>query len=183
MSKYDVNLYFKYVTIGNLQQLLWHISRLMTVENFSLLEDQFWIISIMLLKMIICIEWKFTEQLTCFYLSIFTWTFLTYFQSSNTSDTWNFWRVLLVLLHQKHLYQHLNNFELMHLWNLNNFCLAYFQESKDRIIQQLTKELEYRDRLCQQYRRQLFSLLETVEEQTESLSKNVELVVNNIKNL
>ncbi|KAK8464610.1 hypothetical protein PHAVU_010G032600 [Phaseolus vulgaris] len=56
-------------------------------------------------------------------------------------------------------------------------------ESKDRIIQQLTKELEYRDRLCQQYRRQLFSLLETVEEQTESLSKNVELVVNNIKNL
>lgn len=106
MSIYDVKLYISIcyyrispavfcVTLGDWWQ--WW--------TFSLL-DQFWITSKMLLKIIICIEWKFAEQLTYFYLSIFTWTFLTYFQSSNTSDTWNIWRILLIL-HQKHQYQHL----------------------------------------------------------------------------
>ncbi|KAK7350560.1 hypothetical protein VNO77_09308 [Canavalia gladiata] len=56
-------------------------------------------------------------------------------------------------------------------------------ESKDRKIQQLTQELEHRDRLCQRYRRLLLSLLETVEEETECLSRKVELVVNNVQQL
>ncbi|XP_027334104.1 protein FAR1-RELATED SEQUENCE 5-like isoform X2 [Abrus precatorius] len=56
-------------------------------------------------------------------------------------------------------------------------------ESKDRKILQLTKELEQRDRLCQQYRRLLLSLMETVEEQTECLSRKVEHVVNNVRQL
>lgn len=76
------------------------------------------------------------------------------------------------------------HFELMHLWNLNKkFVSIYFQESKDRIIQQLAKELEHQDRLCQHYRRQLFSLLETVDEQTKCLSTKVKLVVNTVKKL
>ncbi|XP_061349030.1 protein FAR1-RELATED SEQUENCE 5-like [Gastrolobium bilobum] len=56
-------------------------------------------------------------------------------------------------------------------------------DSKDRKIQQLTKELQHRDLQCQQYRRLLLSLLETVDEQTELLSRKVELVVNRVKQL
>ncbi|KAF1868342.1 hypothetical protein Lal_00008149 [Lupinus albus] len=56
-------------------------------------------------------------------------------------------------------------------------------ESKDRKIHQLEKELERRDQQCQQYRRLLLSLLETVDDQTEFFSGKVELIVNNVKQL
>ncbi|KAK7286720.1 hypothetical protein RJT34_21923 [Clitoria ternatea] len=73
-----------------------------------------------------------------------------------------------------------------HSHPLNVTCISSYDRmmvSKDRKIQQLTKELELRDRQCHEYRRMLLSLLETVEEQTECLSKKVELVVNNVRTL
>ncbi|KAG5042858.1 hypothetical protein AAZX31_03G082600 [Glycine max] len=73
--------------------------------------------------------------------------------------------------------------EHSHLLNASALPYNSLIESKDRIIQQLAKELEHQDRLCQHYRRQLFSLLETVDEQTKCLSTKVELVVNTVKKL
>ncbi|RDX63858.1 Protein FAR1-RELATED SEQUENCE 5, partial [Mucuna pruriens] len=74
--------------------------------------------------------------------------------------------------------------EHSHLLNASGSPLYNkMMESKDKIIQQLKKELDHRDRLCQQYRKLLFSLMETTKEQTECLSKKVELVVNNVKEL
>ncbi|XLU29720.1 hypothetical protein S245_065786, partial [Arachis hypogaea] len=56
-------------------------------------------------------------------------------------------------------------------------------ESKDKRIRQLTKELERRDQQCQQYRKLILSLLETVEEQNKFLSTKVEHVVQCVKQL
>ncbi|KAK7287288.1 hypothetical protein RIF29_00500 [Crotalaria pallida] len=56
-------------------------------------------------------------------------------------------------------------------------------EAKDRKIHQLTKELERRDQQCQQYRRLLLSLLETVDDQAEFFSGKVEHIVKNVKQL
>ncbi|RYQ87880.1 hypothetical protein Ahy_B09g095425 isoform B [Arachis hypogaea] len=59
----------------------------------------------------------------------------------------------------------------------------HVRESKDKRIRQLTKELERRDQQCQQYRKLILSLLETVEEQNKFLSTKVEHVVQCVKQL
>ncbi|XP_040992380.1 protein FAR1-RELATED SEQUENCE 7-like [Juglans microcarpa x Juglans regia] len=56
-------------------------------------------------------------------------------------------------------------------------------DSRERRIQELTMELQRQDRLCELYRELLLSFLENVEEQTELLSRKVEIVVNDVREL
>ncbi|KAF5446510.1 hypothetical protein F2P56_032133 [Juglans regia] len=56
-------------------------------------------------------------------------------------------------------------------------------DSRERRIQELTMELQRQDRLCELYRELLLSFLENVEEQTELLSRKVEVVVNDVREL
>ncbi|KAF7825898.1 protein FAR1-RELATED SEQUENCE 5-like [Senna tora] len=63
-------------------------------------------------------------------------------------------------------------------------CPSYVTlESKDKKIQDLTRELQHQDQLCQLYRQLLLSLLKNVEEQTEVLSGKIALVVSSVKQL
>ncbi|XP_044465497.1 protein FAR1-RELATED SEQUENCE 5 [Mangifera indica] len=52
---------------------------------------------------------------------------------------------------------------------------------KDKKIEELTQELEHQDQLCAAYREKLLSFINNVEEQTEELSSNIQVIVDNIR--
>ncbi|KAL6967914.1 hypothetical protein U1Q18_033720 [Sarracenia purpurea var. burkii] len=56
-------------------------------------------------------------------------------------------------------------------------------DSKDRRIQELIMELERQDELCDLYREQIITFLNSVEEQTDQLSTKIQEVVNNVRAL
>ncbi|XP_031248428.1 protein FAR1-RELATED SEQUENCE 5-like [Pistacia vera] len=52
---------------------------------------------------------------------------------------------------------------------------------KDKKIEELTRELERQDQLCAAYREKLLTFMNNVEEQTEELSSNIQVIVDNIR--
>lgn len=56
-------------------------------------------------------------------------------------------------------------------------------DHKDRKIQELTLELERQDKLCDLYREQIITFLQSVEEQTGLLSTKIEAAVNNVREM
>lgn len=54
-------------------------------------------------------------------------------------------------------------------------------DDKDKKIEELTKELQHQEELCETYRQRMFSLLSSVEEEADSLSMKVQVVVNNMR--
>lgn len=71
----------------------------------------------------------------------------------------------------------------LQVFKVDSFMNLHSQDSRERRIQELTMELHHQDRLCELYRELLLSFLENVEEQTELLSRKVEVVVNDVREL
>lgn len=65
--------------------------------------------------------------------------------------------------------------------SLKHIDCSFLQGDKDKKIEELTQELERQDQLCAAYREKLLSFINNVEEQTEELSSNIQVIVDNIR--